>query len=98
MASHPSIVSDVARDEKWLRLRCAGCGKHRALREADLLGRQSRYLARMGDLVTVTKPCPHCGNNRPLPIRWPVGEMPAVPRSWRLGSLRLPSGDGGRLN
>lgn len=63
-----------------------------------MLGRQSRYLARLGDFVTVTKPCPYCGNDRPLPIRWPAGDVPPLPRSWRLAPLQLRGGDGTRLN
>lgn len=80
----------MARDKRWLRLRCAGCGKPRVFREADLISRQSCYLDRSGDVVTVTKPCPFCGNDRPLPIRRPPYEMPTVPRTWRLGTLQLP--------
>jgi hypothetical protein len=52
-------------------------------RECDLVSRASRFLARSGDSVTVSKPCPHCGNEQPLVVRLP-GHVFTNARSWRL--------------
>lgn len=72
------MLRKVTDGVQLVRLLCPNCGKPRVFRRADLSTRESRYLARTGDVVTVSKPCPNCGEDHWLRIRLPpsAGERP----------------------